>query len=67
MADVTVQITAVVEHRKASSGCCGALLRLPPEGAEHEYECTSCGQPAVRVLGEPRHVPAVGTLAGGGA
>ncbi len=62
MPDVPVRITAVVEHRKASSECCGALLRLPPEGAEHEYECTACGQPAV---GEPRHVPAVGTLAGG--
>jgi hypothetical protein len=65
MAGLTVQVTAVVEHRRASSGCCGALLRPPAPGAAHEYECASCGQPAVRVLGEPARVPATGTFTGG--
>ena len=66
MADVTVQVTAVVTQQKASSACHGALLRFPEPGAGHEYECTECGQPAARVLGEPQHTPATGTLAGWG-
>ena len=56
--EITVQAVAVLAHRKASSACCGALLQAPPEGADHEYDCTQCGQPAQRVLGEPRAVAA---------
>lgn len=55
---VTVQGTAIVVHRKASSACCDAKVRLAPEDAEHEHECVACEQPATRVLGEPRHIPA---------
>jgi hypothetical protein len=56
---VKPEITAVVEHRKASSDCCGAKLRaadVPPEG----FECTGCGEPCRRVLGEPQEVTARG-------
>ena len=54
---VTVQGTAVAVHRKASSDCCGAKLRLAAEDAEHEHECTACDQPATRVLADPVRVP----------
>lgn len=60
MAEVQVQARAVLEHRKASSSCHGAPLRLPPQGAAHEYECGQCGQPCERVLGEPAQVHARG-------
>lgn len=58
---VTVQGTAIAVHRKASSACCGAKVAVvdpavPPD--EHQYECRSCGQPAQRVLGEPRRIAA---------
>jgi hypothetical protein len=56
-------ITAVAVHRKASSACCAAPLALAPEDAPHEHDCTQCGQPAARVLGEPRYIPASGALA----
>lgn len=50
---VTPQVHAVFEHQKASSACCGDKLQLPAEGAEHEYECAGCGQPAARLLADP--------------
>jgi hypothetical protein len=56
---VRPEITAVLEHRKASSSCHGAKLRAAdvlPEG----YECTACGEPCTRVLGEPQEVTAHG-------
>lgn len=56
---VRPEITAVLSHRKASSGCCGAKLRaadVPPEG----FECTACGEPCTRVLGEAQEVTAHG-------
>lgn len=57
---VAPQIHAVFEHRRASSACCGDRLQLPAEGAEHEFECAGCGQPAERVFGEPTVVEAHG-------
>jgi hypothetical protein len=57
---VTPQVHAVLEHRKASSACCGKNLQLPAAGAEHEFECTGCGQPTERVFGAPKAVEAHG-------
>lgn len=57
---VGVAISATVVHRKAQSACCAAPLALSAPDAEHEHDCTACGQPAERVLGEPRYVPAAG-------
>ena len=54
---VTVQGTATAVHRKASSDCCGAKLRLAAQEAEHEHECAACGQPTRRVLAEPVRIP----------
>ena len=60
MVQVQVEVHAVLAQRKASSACHGAPLRFPPEGAEHELECTQCGQPAERVLSDPVEVEAHG-------
>lgn len=67
MATLPVQVTAVAVHRKAESACCGAKLQpaAPDAGHGMEHECTACGQGTQRVLGEPRYIPATGTLAGG--
>lgn len=66
--EVVPLITATAVHRKASSACCGAKLALAAPGAPHEHDCTACGQPAARVLGEPRCIPVTGggvTVRGG--
>jgi hypothetical protein len=51
---VTPRVTAVFEHRKASSGCCGSLLA--PAAAPGAFTCRGCGQPCDRVLSEPTEV-----------
>jgi hypothetical protein len=52
-------VTVTLEHRTASSECCGAeLARMPVPG--FEYECRECGQPANRVLSEPQVITAHG-------
>lgn len=51
-------LTAVLEHRKASSGCCGAKLAPGPEPGT--FTCRGCGKPCERVLGDPVEVTAHG-------
>lgn len=55
---VRPQITAVLEHRKASSSCCGAKLR--PAHVPQAFECCACGQACERVLSDPVEVTAYG-------
>lgn len=55
---VQPQFTAVLAHRKASSGCCGAPLNLG--GEPGTFTCQECGQPCVRVLSDPAEVTARG-------
>lgn len=53
--EIKPEVTVTAELRRASSDCCGATLRAAdvlPEG----YDCTACGQPCRRVLGEPEEV-----------
>jgi hypothetical protein len=63
--ELTVQpeITATLEHRKASSSCHGALL--DPGLQPGTYACQECGQPCERRLGEPVTVTASGGLTSG--
>ena len=51
-------VTAVLAHRKASSGCCDAPLAPGPE--PETFTCRGCGQPCQRILGEPEEVIARG-------
>jgi hypothetical protein len=45
-------ITIVLAHRKASSACHGA--KLDPGPVPETFTCRECGEPAERVLGDPR-------------
>lgn len=51
-------ITATLEHRKASSGCCGA--KLNPGAEPGSFLCRECGQPCDRVMSDPVEVTAHG-------
>lgn len=55
---VQPRFEAVLAHRKASSGCCGAKLNpgLEPE----TFTCRDCGRPCERVMSEPVEVTAHG-------
>jgi hypothetical protein len=55
---VRPELTAVLQHRKASSDCHAAPLGYGAE--EGTYTCTRCGQPCGRVLGPPAEVTAHG-------
>jgi len=55
---VTPTVTAVLEHRKAQSGCCAA--KLNPGAEPGTFTCRECGQPCDRVLGDPVTVTAHG-------
>lgn len=52
--DVRPVLTAVLEHRTASSSCCGA--KLNPGPALGAFACRSCGQPCERAMSEPREI-----------
>ena len=55
--EIRPQVTAVFEHRKAASDCCGAPLGA---GGPSGWVCKDCGLPCSRVLGPPREVTAHG-------
>lgn len=55
-----MNITAMAVHRKAQSSCCSAPLNEAAAEAPHEHDCSECGNPTTRVLGEPRYIPASG-------
>ena len=58
--DLKPVITAILEHRKASSDCCGAKLDLDMNAIGSVWTCRACGKPCQRVLGPPREVTARG-------
>lgn len=51
---VPVEFTVTGEVRRASSDCCGAMLR--PDRVPYTYACRDCGSPCERVLGDPEVV-----------
>jgi hypothetical protein len=51
-------ITAVLEHRTASSDCHAA--KLDPGTGPGTYDCRECGQPCERVMSAPEEVTARG-------
>ena len=55
--EVRPEVTAVFEHRKASSDCCAAGLGVSDTGA---WWCRACGRACGRVLGDPVEVTAHG-------
>jgi hypothetical protein len=52
------EFRAVLAHRKASSGCCGA--KLNPGARPGTFTCRGCGQPCERVMSDPEEVTAHG-------
>lgn len=61
MADVLAvvpEITAVLEHRTASSSCCGA--KLSPGTVPGSFTCRGCGESCERVMSDPVEVTAHG-------
>lgn len=56
-------LTAVLEHRRASSSCCAAPLGIAAPaggGGEPAWLCTACERPCDRVLADPVEVSAHG-------
>lgn len=50
---ISVEFTGLLEHRRAASDCCGALLDPAPGKS---FTCRACGMACERVLGEPEVV-----------
>lgn len=60
--NIKPEITATLEHRKASSSCCGAKVDMSERvtGQLGMWICRGCGKPCGRVLGPPQEVTAHG-------
>lgn len=53
MTGIRVEFTGLLEHRRAASDCCGALLDPAPG---ENFTCRACGKPCGRVLSDPEAV-----------
>lgn len=58
MMPLNVRVEATLEHRAASSSCCGALLDGIGGDDMPRWSCQQCGRECSRVLGDPVEVKA---------
>lgn len=54
-----VTVAATLEHRPASSSCCGARLEGLGGDDMPRWSCRECGRECARVLGDPVTIRAV--------